>query len=251
MATVDLNCDMGESFGAYTIGDDPSLMEFVTSVNIACGFHAGDPSVMKRTVNMAAEKGIAIGAHPGYPDLQGFGRREMKLTAEEVYDLVVYQVGALDAFVKISGSKLHHVKPHGALYNMAAREPALANAIVSAVKDYQPTLHFVGLAGSALTSEAAIAGLNVMHEVFADRTYQDDGTLTPRTHKNSIIYDEQQSIDQVLRMVRNGQVKTLSGKIIDIRADTICIHGDGREAVRFAKKIVNTLREHDIHIRRP
>lgn len=251
MASIDLNCDMGESFGAFIIGQDEALMEYVTSVNIACGFHGGDPSVMRKTVDAAAKRGLAIGAHPGYPDLQGFGRRDMKFSPEEIYDLVLYQLGALSAFVEAAGTKMHHVKPHGALYNLAAKDNGVALAIAKAVYDSNKSLRFVGLSGSELIKAGAKVGLTVISEVFADRTYQDDGTLTPRTSAGALIENERDAARQVLEMVVNQKVRTVSGKEIAIKPDSVCIHGDGKNALAYAKAIVKELRANHVSITRP
>lgn len=234
---VDLNCDMGESFGAYSLGHDTELLDSITSANIACGYHAGDPAVMRETVRRAIEKGVAIGAHPGLPDLAGFGRRRMEITPGEAYDMVTYQVGALMAFAIQEGSGLQHVKPHGALYNMAAVSRPLADAIASAIQRLDPTLILYGLAGSELIKAGEAAGLRTASEVFADRTYQEDGTLTPRNKPNAIITELEDSISQVIRMVKEHEVITSSGKIIPIQADTICIHGDGGHAALFARTL--------------
>jgi 5-oxoprolinase (ATP-hydrolysing) subunit A len=238
---VDLNCDMGESFGTYKIGADEELLEYVTSANIACGFHAGDPSTMRRTVHMAMARQVAVGAHPGYPDLLGFGRRSLDATPQEVYDMTVYQIGALAAFVKAEGGRLHHVKPHGALYNTAARHPKIAEAVVEAVYRVDPELILFGLSGSALIDAARRIGLRVANEVFADRTYQADGTLTPRSEAGALITDEEAAVEQVLSMVREGKVRTLQGVDVAIVADTVCIHGDGANAVAFAKRLRESL----------
>lgn len=235
--TVDLNCDMGESFGAWRMGNDSELLNYVTSANIACGYHAGDPSTMKNTVRVALEKGVAIGAHPGLPDLAGFGRREMAVSAEEVYDMVVYQLGALAAFAKAEGTKLHHVKPHGALYNMAAVDAALAQAIAEAIYKVQPELVLYGLAGSELVVAGEMLGLKTANEVFADRTYQQDGTLTSRRHKNAFVTTTEDAVQQVVRMVKEGKVLSLQGVDVLIKADTVCIHGDGPYALSFARLI--------------
>lgn len=251
MASIDLNCDMGESFGAFVIGQDEALMEYVTSVNIACGFHGGDPSVMRKTVDAAVKRGLAIGAHPGYPDVQGFGRRDMKFSPEEIYDLVLYQVGALNAFVKAAGTKLYHVKPHGALYNLAAKDNAVAAAIAKAVYDLDNGLRFVGLSGSEMIKAGVKAGLTVVSEVFADRTYRDDGTLTPRTSAGALIESERDAARQVLEMVLNRKVRALSGKEIDITPDSVCIHGDGKNALAYAKTIVRELSANHVNITRP
>ncbi|MCG6184577.1 5-oxoprolinase subunit PxpA [Anoxybacillus sp. LAT_38] len=248
MYHVDLNCDMGESFGVYRIGNDEDILNYVTSANIACGFHAGDPSTMRRTVHMALEKGVSIGAHPGLPDLIGFGRRNMAITPEEAYDLIVYQVGALYAFVKAAGGKMQHVKPHGALYNMAAKDQALSEAIAKAVYDIDPTLVLFGLAGSELIKAGERVGLKTANEVFADRTYQQDGSLTSRREPNALINDEQEAIRQVIRMVKEGKVRSQQGVDVNIQADTICIHGDGPHALTFAKNIFKKLTDEGIKI---
>ncbi|KOP67917.1 lactam utilization protein LamB [Bacillus sp. FJAT-18019] len=237
MIRVDLNCDMGESYGAYSLGNDMELLRSITSANIACGYHAGDPAVMRVTVRQAIEKGVAIGAHPGLPDLAGFGRRRMDITPQEAYDMVTYQVGALMAFAIQEGSGLQHVKPHGALYNMAAASRPLADAIASAINRLDPTLILYGLAGSELIKAGEAAGLRTASEVFADRTYQEDGSLTSRNKPNAIITELEASIAQVIRMVKERAVVTLTGKMIPIQADTICIHGDGTHASLFARTL--------------
>ncbi|GAB1531332.1 MULTISPECIES: LamB/YcsF family protein [Brevibacillus] len=241
MKTVDLNCDMGESFGTYQLGNDQEILSYITSANVACGFHAGDPATMRKTVQMALEAGVAIGAHPGFADLVGFGRRNMEISPEEAYDLVVYQIGALQGFVRAEGGVMHHVKPHGALYNMAATRPALAESIALAIYKVNPELVLYGLAGSELTRVGEKIGLITAHEVFADRTYQQDGTLTPRSQPNAIISDQQQSLQQVIRMVCDGRVLTQQGVDIPIQADSICIHGDGANALAFAQSIREAL----------
>ncbi|MDU5946835.1 LamB/YcsF family protein [Paenibacillus macerans] len=241
MSVVDLNCDMGESFGAYKIGSDSEVLKYVTSANIACGFHAGDPSMMHQTVKLALESGAALGAHPGLPDLAGFGRREMNISPQEACDMVVYQIGALWGFVRAEGAKLQHVKPHGALYNMAARNAGLAEAIAEAVYKVDPELILFGLAGSELIQAGQKAGLRTASEVFSDRTYQSDGSLTPRRQPDALITDEQKSVNQVIRMVAEGKVMSRQNVDVPIRADTICIHGDGAHAVEFAGKIRSSL----------
>ncbi|MBH0328903.1 LamB/YcsF family protein [Brevibacillus brevis] len=241
MKTVDLNCDMGESFGAYQLGNDQEILSYITSANVACGFHAGDPATMRKTVQMALKAGVAIGAHPGFADLVGFGRRNMEISPEEACDLVVYQIGALQGFVRAEGGVMHHVKPHGALYNMAATRPALAESIALAIYKVNPELVLYGLAGSELTRAGEKIGLITAHEVFADRTYQQDGTLTPRSQPNAIISDQQQSLQQVIRMVCDGRVLTQQGVDIPIQADSICIHGDGVHALEFAQSIREAL----------
>ncbi|GGF16015.1 5-oxoprolinase subunit PxpA [Hymenobacter cavernae] len=245
---VDLNCDLGESYGAYKLGNDEAILPFVTSANIACGFHAGDPAVMKKTVRLALQHQVAIGAHPGLPDLVGFGRREMAISPEEAYDMTVYQIGALASFVKAEGGTMHHVKPHGALYNMAAVTPALAQAIAEAVYRVNPELVLYGLAGSALIQAGQKLGLRTANEVFADRTYQPDGTLTSRRLPNALLSDPQEAIQQVLRMVKEGKVRSLLGADVAIQADTICIHGDSAHAVEFAQQISQVLKAEGIII---
>jgi len=248
MYTVDLNVDMGESFGAYTIGLDEEILDYVTSANVACGFHAGDPKTMRKTVRMALEKNVGIGVHPGLQDLIGFGRRNMDITPQEAYDLVVYQIGALSAFVKAEGGQLQHVKPHGALFNMAAKSPSLSEAIAEAVYKVDPDLILFGLAGSELIKAGQKAGLRTASEVFSDRTYQEDGSLTSRREPNALIKDKDVAVRQVIRMVREGKVRTVQGTDISIKANTICIHGDGEHAVEFAKYIRKALEEADISV---
>ena len=251
MPTIDLNCDMGEAFGNYPMPNDDKLLDYISSASIACGFHAGDPNVMQITVNAALKKGVAIGAHPGLPDLQGFGRREMQVSAKEVYQMVLYQVGALQAFVKAAGGHLNHVKAHGALYNMAGRDPLLARAIVDAVHDFDPGLILFALANSEMVVAAKKTGLAYASEVFADRTYQDDGSLTPRTQPNALITNEKQSLTQAMMMVNKQQVLSANQKIIPLKADTLCLHGDGAHAVEFAKTIHENLLKEGIGIKAP
>jgi 5-oxoprolinase (ATP-hydrolysing) subunit A len=234
---VDMNCDLGESYGIYQMESDEGILPLITSANIACGFHAGDPGTMRRTVELAMEHHVAIGAHPGLPDLQGFGRRRMEITPREAYDMLVYQLGALDAFVRVQGGKMHHVKPHGALYNMAAVDASLAEAIAEAIYQVQPELYLYGLAGSAMIEAADHIGLRSVSEVFADRTYGADGMLTPRSQDGALIQHTEQSLAQVLRMVKEGLVDTTAGTSVPIRAETICIHGDGAHALTFARQI--------------
>lgn len=247
---VDLNCDMGESFGAYVMGNDEAILETITSANIACGFHAGDPATMRMTVRSALEKNVGIGVHPGFQDLVGFGRREMAISAEEAFDLVVYQIGALSGFVKAEGGRLQHVKPHGALYNMAAVNRTLSEAIAEAVYKVDPELILYGLSGSELVKAGEGIGLKVAHEVFADRTYQADGTLTSRRDPNALITDNDVAIKQIVRMVKEGKVRATNGSDIAIKADTICIHGDGKTAVEFARVIPGALESEGIMVRK-
>ncbi len=251
MPIIDLNCDMGEAFGNYPMPNDEQLLDYISSASIACGFHAGDPNVMQTTVNAAIKKGVAIGAHPGLPDLQGFGRREMQITPKEAYQMILYQVGALHAFVKAAGGRLNHVKAHGALYNMAGRDPLLARAIVDAVHDFDPGLILFALANSEMVVAAKKTGLAYASEIFADRTYQDDGSLTPRTQPNALITDEKQSLKQAMMMVNKQQVVSANQKVIPLKADTLCLHGDGANAVAFAKTIHENLVKEGITIKAP
>ena len=246
---VDLNCDLGESFGAYQLGNDEAILPYVSSINIACGFHAGDPAIMKKTVALAVQHQVAIGAHPGLPDLAGFGRREIAITPEEAYNLVMYQVGALQGFIKAASATLHHVKPHGALYNMAAVNASLAKAIAEAVYHTHPDAILYGLAGSALMQAGKEVGLQTANEVFADRTYQPNGTLTSRRQPNALITTVEAAINQVLQMVKTNTVQTVAGYSIPIQADTVCIHGDGPHAVTFARRIKEILLRENIAIR--
>ena len=248
MKTLDLNCDMGEGFGAWKMGDDAALLDHVTSANIACGFHAGDPGTIHRTIELALKKGVAVGAHPSLPDIQGFGRRRMNVSAEEAYDIVLYQVGALAGFATACGGRLSHVKPHGALYNMAATDAKLAQAIARAVQDFDSRLVLFGLAGSELVRAGQQAGLTTANEVFADRSYQADGTLTPRTQPDAMIHDPVAAIAQVKRMVAEGRVRSQQGSDVPVQADTLCIHGDEAGAVEFARRIRAALDDDGIRV---
>ena len=245
---LDFNCDLGESFGAWRMGEDEQILAHVTSANIACGFHAGDPATMRRTVQAALAHGVALGAHPSLPDLQGFGRREMQIDPAEAYDIVLYQVGALAGFSRALGASLHHVKPHGALYNMAAREPALAEAIARAVRDFDPALILYGLAGSELLGAGRALGLRTASEVFADRTYQPDGSLTPRARPDAILGDLAAALAQVERMVMHGEVRATDGSVVAVQADTLCIHGDGPGAVLFARALRSALQTMGVEV---
>ncbi|KLU25066.1 LamB/YcsF family protein [Caballeronia mineralivorans PML1(12)] len=250
MASIDLNCDMGESFGPWTMGNDSALLDYVTSANVACGFHAGDPQTMHHLVAAAKAGAVAVGAHPGLPDLQGFGRREMVITPQEAYSLTVYQVGALAGFTRALGIRLHHVKTHGALYQMTARNVALADAIASAVRDVDAEL-IVYVANPNMAQAAQRAGLRVAFEVYADRTYQDDGTLTPRHMPNAMIEDVGEAIAQVRRMLHDGVVRSLNGNDVPVVADTVCIHGDQPGALAFAQQLRAGLEADGITIRAP
>ena len=241
MTEIDLNCDMGESFGAWTMGQDAQVMPWITSANIACGFHAGDFSTMRHTVALAVQHGVAIGAHVALPDLQGFGRREMRVTPDEAYALTLYQIGALQAFAHAAGTRVAHVKPHGALYNMAAKDAALADAIACAVRDADATLILVGLAASELPRAGAAAGLRVAHEAFADRRYDADGTLTPRRERDAVIHDADAAVAQAVQIATKQNVETRTGQSLALRADTLCVHGDRLEAARFAQRLREAL----------
>lgn len=247
--TVDLNCDLGEGFGRYALGSDDEVIPLVSSVNVACGMHAGDPLTMGATVCRAAVAGVAVGAHPGYPDLQGFGRRDMALALDEIYAFVLYQVGALSGFARAEGVSLRHVKPHGQLYNRAAKDAACAEAIVRAVKDFDPRLVLVGLADSALVRAGERAGLRVAHEFFADRSYADDGSLVPRSQPGALITDEGEAVKRTVRAIRDGVVTTRDGHDIEVCAQTICLHGDSPHALAFAHRLREGLEQAGIAIR--
>lgn len=232
---VDLNCDMGESFGRYKLGFDEDIMPYISSANIACGFHAGDPGHMRRTVRLAEAAGIGIGAHPGLPDLIGFGRREMMVSCEEVRDYVTYQIGALQAFTKMK--KLQHVKPHGALYNMGVTNEGLARAVAEAIKEVDPDLILVGMTGSAWIRVGRELGLRVACEAFADRAVNPDGTLVPRMYPKAVIHDVEEVVARVLRIVTEGRTIAINGQEIEVAADTICLHGDTPGAVDLARTL--------------
>jgi UPF0271 protein len=248
---VDINCDMGEGFGAYAIGADEAIMPYVTSANIACGFHGGDPAVMRKTIAAAKAHGVAIGAHPGLPDLVGFGRRTMQVTAQEVYDMLIYQIGALLGFAVAAGVALRHVKPHGALYNMAAAQPPLADAVARAVRDVDAKLVLYGLAGSQLLAAAERVGIRSASEAFADRNYLHDGALVPRTRPDAMVNDAEEAVRRVVRMVSEGVVADVEGEDISLRADTICIHGDGPHAAEIARKLREGLVGAGVDVRAP
>ena len=234
---MDINSDMGEGFGAWEMGNDALLLDYITSTNIACGWHAGDPARMKKLVALATQKKVRIGAHPGLPDLEGFGRREMAISEQDAYNYVLYQVGALQAFVKAAGNTLHHVKPHGALYNQAARDMKLARGIARAVKDLGNDVILYGLAGSCLVDAAKELDIPVWQEVFADRRYSKEGFLVPRGQAGAMIEDDSAALKQVLTMSQSGKVIAIDGSEVSITADTLCIHGDNPHAIEFAKKI--------------
>ena len=249
MSSIDLNCDMGESFGAWNMGQDALVMPWITSANIACGFHAGDFSTMRQTVLLAKTHNVAIGAHVSLPDLQGFGRRELRVTPEEAYALTLYQIGALAAFTRAAGSRVGHVKPHGALYNMAAKDVALAGAIARAVHDFDPELILVGLAGSALPQAGAGLGLRVAHEAFADRRYAAHGSLIPRHEDGAVIGDIESAVAQAVKIATKGKVDIGTGGMLQLRADTICVHGDRTDAAQFAQRLRMALEAAGLDVR--
>ncbi|MFC5582220.1 LamB/YcsF family protein [Rhodanobacter terrae] len=251
MNRIDLNGDLGESFGTWRMGDDDALLAQLSSANIACGFHAGDPEIMRHTVAQAMAHGVAIGAHVSLPDLQGFGRREMSVTPDEAHALTLYQIGALHAFTRAAGTRLTHVKPHGALYNMAARDAALADAIARAVHDFDPRLRLFGLAGSALIEAGKTLGLAVAAEAFVDRRYRADGSLQPRREADAVIEDMDQALAQALGIARDGVVHTADGQRVPLRADTLCLHGDGAHALQLARKLHKALEAAGLRIAAP
>jgi UPF0271 protein len=251
MKTIDLNCDMGESFGAWKMGADAAVMPYISSANIACGFHGGDPATIRKTVCLAVDSGVAVGAHPSLPDLMGFGRRSMKITPQEMYDLVVYQAGAVEAFARAAGAKLHHVKCHGALYNMAAIDAGLSEAMVKAVKDLGEGIFLYCLSRSKTFEIGKKSNARVVGEVFADRGYSDDGTLAPRDKPGGMIEDAAASVTQALAMIEGGYVTSLSGKRVPVAADTMCLHGDQPGAVAFAQALRKAFSEKGISVAAP
>lgn len=251
MKFVDINCDMGESFGAYTIGMDAEVLRHITSANVACGFHAGDPTVMDRTVRMAAEGGVAVGAHPGYPDLLGFGRRDMDCSPEEIRAYIIYQVGALRAFCDAQGISLQHVKPHGSLYNMVVKDDELARTIAGAVASVDSNLLLVTLAGpraQRLREIAGEAGVRVFFEAFPDRAYTAQGTLAPRSNPGAVIDDPHVVAERALMMAAEGSVIADDGTVISLDADTLCVHGDTPAAVDLASHIHRILENNNIQV---
>jgi UPF0271 protein len=251
MKRIDLNCDLGESFGAWRMGEDAALLALVSSANIACGFHAGDPTIMQQTVAQAVAHGVAIGAHVSLPDLQGFGRREMRVSADEVYAMTLYQIGALHAFALTAGTRLSHVKPHGALYNMAASDRALADAIARAVHAFDPQLRLFGLAGSALVDAGKVLGLPVAAEAFADRRYLADASLQPRREAGAVIDDADLATLQAVGIARDGMVKAVNDAPVALHADTLCLHGDGAHAVALARQLRAALEAAGLRIAAP
>jgi UPF0271 protein len=237
MEKIDLNCDLGESFGPWIMGLDAEIIPLISSANIACGFHAGDPLVMAKTVEAARIHGIAVGAHPGFPDLSGFGRRDMKVSPGEAKAYVQYQIGALQAFCAAGKIPLRHVKPHGALYNMAGKDPLLAEAVCRAVQEVDPRLILLALAGSEMIKAAEALGLPAAREVFADRAYEADGSLVARNKPGAMIEDEDEAMRRALGMVKDGRVRAINGETISLNADSICVHGDGPKALAFVQKL--------------
>ncbi|MGH8279619.1 MAG: LamB/YcsF family protein [Gammaproteobacteria bacterium] len=248
MKQIDLNADLGESFGAWRMGDDAGVMPWITSANVACGFHAGDPVVMRHTVALCLQHQVRIGAHPALPDLQGFGRRRLHITPDEAYAQVVYQIGALAGFAHATGTRLHHVKAHGALYNMAAREPALADAIAHAVHDFDSSLILVGLAGSAWIAAGRALGLAVAREGFCDRRYRADGSLTPRSEPGAVIEDVDTGVAQAISIATRHEAITSDGTPVHIEADTLCVHGDRANAALFAKRLRQALEQAGVEV---
>ena len=249
MYSVDLNSDIGEGFGAYTMGDDNEILKYITAAQVACGWHAGDPMIMDKVVRTAAERGVAVGAHPSFPDLMGFGRRKMNISFEEAKNYVKYQVGALSAFTKTYGVKIHHLAPHGAMGNMCQDDRELARAICEAVYDIDPEIIIYYCAGAVLGEEAEKMGLRTACEIFADRAYEDDLSLRSRKLPGAMITDEEESIRRCIRMVKEGKVTSYSGKELDIKGDTICVHGDGPKAIAFVKRIREEFEKEGIEIR--
>ncbi|MBN2897316.1 MAG: LamB/YcsF family protein [Clostridia bacterium] len=245
---IDLNSDLGESFGSYKIGMDDAIIRLVSSVNIACGWHAGDANVMADTVKKAIESNVGIGCHPGFPDLMGFGRRVMAVSPKELKNYVKYQIGALNAFVTSEGGRLQHVKPHGAMYNMAAKDKAMADAIAEAIYEVDPSLILMGLSGSQLLESGKAMGLKTASEVFADRAYQRDGSLVPRSQEGAVIHDKEQAVSQVVQMIKDGTVTAITGETIAIEAESICVHGDNEKALEFVELIHRRLEAEKIEI---
>ena len=251
MPSIDINCDMGESYGAWNMGADAQIMPLISSANVACGFHGGDPATIRTTVKLALDHGVAIGAHPSLPDLQGFGRRAMKISPQDLYDLVLYQAGAVEAFARAAGARLHHVKCHGALYNMAANDEGLAAALARAVRDLGGSIMLYALSNSRMMEIGKQSGLRVAGEVFADRGYAEDGTLAPRGSPGAMIEDAGVAAARALEMVEKRSLKSLSGKPIPVTPDTLCLHGDQPGAVAFAQAIRKAFAEHGIGVAAP
>ena len=248
MYRVDLNSDLGESFGSYTLGMDDGVIPLISSANIACGYHAGDPVVMEKTVALANRAGVQVGAHPGFPDLMGFGRRNMNVTPAEARAYILYQLGALSGFCKAQGVVMQHVKPHGALYNMAARDYSLSRAVCEGIREFDPDLIVLALSGGELVRAAEDLGLPVAREVFADRAYEEDGSLVDRRKEGAMITDEDEAVRRVVRMVKEKKVRAITGKDIPIEPDSVCVHGDGAKALAFVEKIRQAFAQEGIRI---
>ncbi|CAH2214641.1 LamB/YcsF family protein [Tepidibacter aestuarii] len=248
MRKVDLNSDIGESFGSYKIGLDEEVAKYITSSNIACGWHAGDPIIMDKTIDISKKEGVKVGAHPGFFDLMGFGRRNISVTSEELKAYIKYQLGAIMAIAKSKGEKIQHIKPHGAMYNMAAKDSGLAMAIAEAVFEVDKNIILVGLSGSEIIKAGENVGIKVANEVFADRAYNFDGTLVSRKLEGACIHDTNVAISRALRMVKEGKVTAVNGEDIEIKAETICVHGDNPKAIEFVKKIKERLESEGITV---
>lgn len=249
MYQIDLNCDLGESFGNYKIGMDEEVIPLISSANVACGYHASDPVVMQKTIAMTKKFGTAVGAHPGFPDLMGFGRRNLSVSPAEAKAYTLYQLGALEAFCRTQGVKMQHVKPHGALYNMAAKDYDLARGICEAIYEFDKDLIVLALSGGELVRAGKDIGLRTALEVFSDRAYEEDGTLVNRRKEGAVITDEDEAIARVVRMIKENKITAITGKDISIKADSVCVHGDGVKALQFVKKIREKLTEEQIAIK--
>ncbi|WP_395377048.1 LamB/YcsF family protein [Marinicella sp. W31] len=248
VSRIDINCDLGESFGRYTVGHDAEVMPYISSCNIACGFHAGDPVVMTRTIELALQHNVSIGAHPSYPDLQGFGRRSMQIPTSELADMLVYQIGALKAMVEAQGGRLHHVKPHGALYNDAVRDPEIALSIAHSIRKVDSDLVFLGLAQSTMCAAAESADIAFAHEAFMDRAYQADGSLLPRSKPGAVIKDLDQVIQRVLWLAQEHYTLSAEGERVSVQCDSICLHGDHPQAAVIASQVYASLSAQQIQV---
>ena len=249
MYQIDLNCDLGESFGNYKIGMDEEVIPLISSANVSCGYHASDPIVMQKTIAMTKKFGTAVGAHPGFPDLMGFGRRNLSVSPAEAKAYTLYQLGALDAFCITQGVKLQHVKPHGALYNMAAKDYELARGICEAIYEFDKDLIVLALSGGQLIRAGQDIGLRTALEFFSDRAYEEDGTLVNRRKEGAVITDENEALARVVRMIKENKLTAITGKDISIKADSVCVHGDGVKALEFVKKIREKLTDEQIAIK--
>ncbi len=249
MYTIDLNCDLGESYGRYTLGIDEEVIPFISSANIACGYHASDPVIMEKTVQLAKINGVHVGAHTGFPDLLGFGRRNMSLSPKEAKAYTIYQIGALIGFCKAVGVPLYHVKPHGAFYNMAAKDYELSCAICEGIAAVDQKLVLLGLSNSQMEKAAKTLGIVFKQEVFADRAYEDDGSLVARSKPGAVIEDEELAIKRVVKMIKEGRVTSINGKEIELKADSVCVHGDGAKALAFVKLIRKILTDEGIQVK--